>query len=97
MVRRADPIDIPSVPANSSIEDLIDCLKSLHTQQAVRLYFKDGEVKMIEFNSESKKEFKDRLYNNQINGNAILISEPKHLKRLYEVIILKKSLLNGLK
>jgi hypothetical protein len=42
MVRRADPIDIPSVPANSSIEALVDCLKSLHTQQAVRLYFKDG-------------------------------------------------------
>lgn len=41
----------------------------------------------------SKKEFKNQLYNNNQNsGNAILISEPKHLRRLYEVIILKKIL-----
>jgi len=41
----------------------------------------------------SKKEFKSQLYNsNQASGNAILISEPKHLRRLYEVIILKKIL-----
>ena len=41
----------------------------------------------------SKKEFKNQLYNNnQASGNAILISEPKHLRRLYEVIILKKIL-----
>ena len=30
--------------------------------------------------------------NNQNSGNAILISSPGHLKRLYEVIILKKIL-----
>ena len=42
MVRRADPVDIPSVPKNAPIEELINCLKSLHTQQPVRLYFKDG-------------------------------------------------------
>ena len=42
MVRRADPIDVPSVPVNSTIEQILNCLKSLHTQQAVRLHFKDG-------------------------------------------------------
>ena len=37
--------------------------------------------------------FKSILYDkNQNNKNTILISEPKHLRRLYEVIILKKIL-----
>ena len=45
-------------------------------------------------NFDNNSNFKDILYEkNQHNGNAILISEPKHLRRLYEVIILKKILL----
>ncbi|MAX13220.1 MAG: hypothetical protein CMG11_04045 [Candidatus Marinimicrobia bacterium] len=45
-------------------------------------------------NFDNNSNFKDILYEkNQSNGNAILISEPKHLRRLYEVIILKKILL----
>ena len=44
-------------------------------------------------NLDNDSNFKDILYDsNQSGGNAILISEPKHLKRLYEVIILKKIL-----
>ena len=44
-------------------------------------------------NLENNVNFKNMLYdNNQVDGNAIIISEPKHLKRLYEVIILKKIL-----
>ena len=44
-------------------------------------------------NLEDNVNFKNMLYdNNQVDGNAIIISEPKHLKRLYEVIILKKIL-----
>jgi len=52
------------------------------------------KVELIDLNSRNKKDFKDVL--NQLNensGNAILISDPKHIRRLYEVIVLKKILL----
>ena len=50
-------------------------------------------VDAISTESDLSKEFKQLLYQkNQINGNAILISKDKHLKRLYETIILKKIL-----
>ena len=51
------------------------------------------KVEVEDLNSISKKDYKNKLYDiNQANGNAILISNSKHLKRLYEVIILKKIL-----
>ena len=57
-----------------------------------KVYLTDIDQKKIE-SIKSKKEFKNQLYNkNQNSGNAILISEPEHLRRLYEVIILKKIL-----
>ena len=52
------------------------------------------KVEVEDLTSSSKKDYKNKLYDiNQGNGNAILISNSKHLKRLYEVIILKKILL----
>ena len=51
------------------------------------------KVEVEDLNSNSKKDYKNKLYDiNQANSNSILISNSKHLKRLYEVIILKKIL-----
>ena len=51
------------------------------------------KVEVEDLNSNSKKDYKNKLYDiNQASSNSILISNSKHLKRLYEVIILKKIL-----
>ncbi len=51
------------------------------------------KVEVQDLNSNSKKDYKNKLYDiNQASSNSILISNSKHLKRLYEVIILKKIL-----
>tara|TARA_A100001011_G_scaffold395396_1_gene490275 strand:+ start:2506 stop:4509 length:2004 start_codon:yes stop_codon:yes gene_type:complete len=52
------------------------------------------KVDVIDIYDDSKKDFKNLLNQlNQDSGNTILISSPKHLRRLYEVIILKKILI----
>ncbi len=70
-------------------------LKFIDSKKSDQTFIKPNfKASVLELESYSKKVFKNNLYsNNQNDGNAILLSESKHLKRLYEVIILKKILL----
>ena len=69
-------------------------LKFLENKSSEKPFVRPAfEVDIINLESMSKKYFKDILYSkNQTLGNAILISDAKHLRRLYESIILKKIL-----
>ena len=70
-------------------------MKFIDSKKSAQTFIKPNfKASVLELESYSKKDFKNNLYsNNQNDGNAILLSESKHLKRLYEVIVLKKILL----
>lgn len=69
-------------------------LKFLENKESEKPFVRPAfKIDIIDLESTSKKYFKGQLYEyNQIGGNAILISDSKHLRRLYESIILKKIL-----